>query len=120
MDRRIGIRLALLAGVAIGAVAVAGVHAQGKAPGTYAVVDVTAVTNPDVFRRWVPEQDLRWRALAANTAPARRTSSRSTAPRPSDSSSLASTASTKREPGTLLQPQEEVDEILKNRPTRVC
>jgi hypothetical protein len=33
----------MLAGGAIGATAVNGLHAQGKAPGAYAVVDISAI-----------------------------------------------------------------------------
>ena len=50
MKRSITIGLAMLAGGAIGAVAVNGLHAQGKAPGAYAVVDISAITNPDLFK----------------------------------------------------------------------
>jgi len=45
----------MLAGGAIGATAVNGLHAQGKAPGAYAVVDINAITNPDVFKTLLPK-----------------------------------------------------------------
>jgi uncharacterized protein (DUF1330 family) len=50
MNRSIALGLAMLAGGAIGATAVNGLHAQGKAPGAYAVVDISAITNADVFK----------------------------------------------------------------------
>ena len=50
MKRTIALGLAMLAGGAIGATAVNGLHAQGTAPAAYAVVDISAITNPDVFR----------------------------------------------------------------------
>jgi uncharacterized protein (DUF1330 family) len=50
MNRSIALGLAMLAGGAIGATAVNGLHAQGTAPAAYAVVDISAITNPDVFK----------------------------------------------------------------------
>jgi uncharacterized protein (DUF1330 family) len=50
MNRSIALGLAMLAGGAIGATAVNGLHAQGKAPGAYAVIDISAITNADVFK----------------------------------------------------------------------
>jgi uncharacterized protein (DUF1330 family) len=50
MNRTIALGLAMLAGGAIGATSVNGLRAQGKAPGAYAVIDISAVTNPDVFK----------------------------------------------------------------------
>jgi uncharacterized protein (DUF1330 family) len=50
MNRSIALGLAMLAGGAIGATAVSALQAQGKAPGAYAVVDISAITNPDVFK----------------------------------------------------------------------
>jgi uncharacterized protein (DUF1330 family) len=55
MNHRIALGLTMLAGVAIGATAVTGLHAQAKAPGAYAVVDITAITNPDVFKTLLPK-----------------------------------------------------------------
>ena len=55
MKRSITIGLAMLAGGAIGAVAVNGLHAQGKAPGAYAVVDISAITNPELFKTLLPK-----------------------------------------------------------------
>ena len=40
----------MLAGAVIGAIAVNGLHAQNKAPGTYAVLDLRAINSPDVFK----------------------------------------------------------------------
>ena len=50
MNRPIALGLALLAGAAIGATAVNGLHAQNKAPGAYAALDFSAVNGPDVFK----------------------------------------------------------------------
>jgi uncharacterized protein (DUF1330 family) len=50
MNRSIALGMAMLAGGAIGAIAVNGLHAQGKSPGAYAVIDITAINNPDVFK----------------------------------------------------------------------
>jgi uncharacterized protein (DUF1330 family) len=50
MNRSIALGLAMLAGGAIGATAVSALQAQGKAPGAYAVVDISAITNADVFK----------------------------------------------------------------------
>jgi len=55
MNRPIALGLAMLAGGAIGATAVNGLHAQGKAPGAYAVVDISAVNNLDVFKTLLPK-----------------------------------------------------------------
>ena len=41
--------LTMLAGVAIGAVAVQGLHAQAKPP-TYVVIDIATMTDPDGFK----------------------------------------------------------------------
>jgi uncharacterized protein (DUF1330 family) len=49
MNQRIALGLAMLAGAAIGAAAVNGLNAQTKAPGAYAGVDISEVTNPDDF-----------------------------------------------------------------------
>ena len=51
MNQRIALGLAMLAGVAIGAVAVDGLKAQNKAPGAYAVIDISEVTDPDTFTK---------------------------------------------------------------------
>jgi uncharacterized protein (DUF1330 family) len=55
MSRTIALGLAMLAGGAIGATAVNGLHAQGAAPGAYVVVDISAITNPDVFKTLIPK-----------------------------------------------------------------
>jgi uncharacterized protein (DUF1330 family) len=54
MHQRIALGLTLLAGAAIGATAINGLHAQVKAPGAYAVIDISAVNNPDVFKTLFP------------------------------------------------------------------
>jgi len=50
MNRSIALGLAMLAGVAIGATTVNGLHAQNKAPGAYAVLDLSAINSSDVFK----------------------------------------------------------------------
>ncbi len=55
MNRPIALGLAMLAGAAIGATAVNGphaqkLHAQNKAPGAYAILDLRAINSPDVFK----------------------------------------------------------------------
>jgi uncharacterized protein (DUF1330 family) len=47
--------LAILAGVAIGATAVSGLHAQSKSPGAYVIVDISEITNPDGFKQLFPK-----------------------------------------------------------------
>jgi hypothetical protein len=42
--------LALLAGTVIGATAVNGLYAENKAPGVYAVLDLSAINSADVFK----------------------------------------------------------------------
>jgi len=54
MNRLTALGLTLLAGVAIGATAVGGLHAQGK-PGVYAVVDIAEITDPDTFKTLGPK-----------------------------------------------------------------
>jgi hypothetical protein len=59
MNRSIALGLAMLAGAAIGATAVNELHAQNKAAGAYAVLDLAdyyqarkerAINSPDVFK----------------------------------------------------------------------
>ncbi len=50
MNRSIALGLAMPAGAAIAATAVNGLHAQNKAPGAYAVLDLSAINSPDVFK----------------------------------------------------------------------
>jgi uncharacterized protein (DUF1330 family) len=49
MKIRYGIALALLAGVALGAAAVQGLHAQAKPP-AYVVIDISDITDADGFK----------------------------------------------------------------------
>src|ERR1700682_1151151 len=57
MNQRIALGLPLLAGVAIGATAVNGLNAQTKAPGAYAVVDLSEINNPDLFKTLLPKAE---------------------------------------------------------------
>jgi uncharacterized protein (DUF1330 family) len=55
MNRAIPLGLAMLAGGAIGATTVNELYAQGAAPAAYVVVDISSVTNPDVFKTLLPK-----------------------------------------------------------------
>jgi uncharacterized protein (DUF1330 family) len=55
MNRYIALGLAMLAGTALGAAAISGLNAQNKTPGAYAVVDISEVTDPDVFKTLLPK-----------------------------------------------------------------
>jgi hypothetical protein len=50
MNRSIALGLAMVASSVIGATAVDGLHAQNKAPGAYAALDLRAINSPDVFK----------------------------------------------------------------------
>jgi len=50
MNRPIALGLAMVASSVIGATAVNGLHAQNKAPGAYAALDLRAINSPDVFK----------------------------------------------------------------------
>ena len=50
MNRSILLGLAMVASSVIGATAVNGLHAQNKAPGAYAALDLRAINSPDVFK----------------------------------------------------------------------
>jgi uncharacterized protein (DUF1330 family) len=55
MDRYVTLGMAMLAGAALGAAAVGGLHAQGKAPGAYAVIDISEISDPAVFKTLLPK-----------------------------------------------------------------
>jgi uncharacterized protein (DUF1330 family) len=55
MNRYIALSLAMLTGAAFGAAAINALHAQGKGPGAYAVVDISEINNPDVFKTLLPK-----------------------------------------------------------------
>jgi len=57
MNQRIALGLAVLAGAAFGAVAVSGLNAQNRAPGAYAVVDLSEITNDADFRTLLPKAE---------------------------------------------------------------
>ena len=50
MNRHITVAAAMLVGVAIGGVGVDRLHAQNTAPGAYAVIDISEINNPDLFK----------------------------------------------------------------------
>jgi uncharacterized protein (DUF1330 family) len=45
----------MLAGAAFGGVAVNELSAQNKAPGAYAVIDISEISSPDVFKTLLPK-----------------------------------------------------------------
>jgi uncharacterized protein (DUF1330 family) len=50
MYRFLSVGMAMLAGAACGAAAVSGLYAQTKAPGAYAVIDISEITNQETFK----------------------------------------------------------------------
>ena len=50
MTRYISLAMAMLAGAALGAAAVNGLHAQNKSPGAYAVVDISEMVDANLFK----------------------------------------------------------------------
>ena len=55
MNRHIALGLGILAGAAFGVVAVNGLNAQNKAPGAYAVVDISEITDQKTFETLLPK-----------------------------------------------------------------
>ena len=54
MNRYVSLGMAMLAGVVIGAVAMTGRDARGAGgpiPGAYAIIDISEITDPDVFTK---------------------------------------------------------------------
>jgi uncharacterized protein (DUF1330 family) len=47
--------LAILAGVALGAAAIQGLHAQSAAPKAYVIVDITQINDPATFKTLLPK-----------------------------------------------------------------
>jgi uncharacterized protein (DUF1330 family) len=54
MNRSIALGLTLLAGVAIGATAIQGLHAQAKPP-AYVVIPILKITDADTYKATVPQ-----------------------------------------------------------------
>jgi hypothetical protein len=54
MDQRIEVGLPMLAGIAVGGIGMRGLHAQGKSPGAYSILDVNDVT-ADLLKEIVPK-----------------------------------------------------------------
>ena len=46
MNRSLTLGLAMLVGASLGATAVKGLHAQGKTPGAYAILDISEILDP--------------------------------------------------------------------------
>ena len=57
MHRTLTLSLALVAGAALGAAAVDGLKAQTKTPTAYAVIDITSIDNPDVFKELLAKSE---------------------------------------------------------------
>jgi uncharacterized protein (DUF1330 family) len=56
MKTQHAVALSMLAGVAIGAVAVGGLYAQGKAPGAYAIVTYSEIGDPAAYKANVSDK----------------------------------------------------------------
>ena len=58
MNRSLTLGLGMLIGTALGAAAVNGLHAQGKAPGAYAILDISEILDaaavPQIIAKAVP------------------------------------------------------------------
>ena len=57
MSRSITLVLGMLVGVIIGAGTVNGLYAQNKSPGAYAVVDLSEISNRDLFQTLLPKAE---------------------------------------------------------------
>ena len=55
MNRSIALGLAMFAGTMFGGIAVNGLNAQNKAPGAYAVVDISEITDQKTFETLLPK-----------------------------------------------------------------
>ncbi len=53
MSRYITLGLGILVGAALGAAAVNGLHAQGKTPGAYVILDVSEIVDADMVKQIV-------------------------------------------------------------------
>ena len=56
MRTKYTVALSMLAGVTLGAVAVSGLHAQGKAPGAYVVFALTDIGDPAAYKASVVDK----------------------------------------------------------------
>jgi uncharacterized protein (DUF1330 family) len=55
MNRLMTVGLAILAGFALGATAVNKLSAQSKSPGAYALLDISEITDPEIFKQLLPK-----------------------------------------------------------------
>jgi uncharacterized protein (DUF1330 family) len=55
MNRLIPLGLAMLTGAALGGAAVSSLYAQGKSPGAYAILDISEISDPEVFKQLFPK-----------------------------------------------------------------
>ncbi len=51
INRLIALGLGMVAGTALGAVAISQLQAQAKAPSAYAIVDISEITNPELMKQ---------------------------------------------------------------------
>ena len=51
MNRSLTLGVSMLVGAALGAAAVSGLHAQGKTPGAYAILDISEILDPAAVPR---------------------------------------------------------------------
>ena len=51
MNRPLTLGLGMLIGAALGAAAVGGLHAQGKTPGAYAILDISEIMDADLLKQ---------------------------------------------------------------------
>jgi uncharacterized protein (DUF1330 family) len=56
MRSQLALTLAMVSGFALGAFAVQGLHAQGTAPGAYAIIDITQINDPAAFKTLLPKE----------------------------------------------------------------
>jgi uncharacterized protein (DUF1330 family) len=55
MNKLMPTGLAMLAGFALGATAVSNLRAQSKLPGAYAILDISEITDAEIFRQLLPK-----------------------------------------------------------------
>ena len=55
MSRLVTMGLAMLAGFALGATAVNNLSAQSKSPGAYAILDISEITDAEIFKQLLPK-----------------------------------------------------------------
>jgi hypothetical protein len=103
MNRSLTLGLGMLIGTALGAAAVNGLHAQGKAPGAFAILDISEILDaaavPQIIAKAVPAA----KAGAQDILRQLKKLQPSVASHQNASSSSRSTTSTRRRHGTIRQ-----------------